>query len=45
MRTAVHGMPRIGRDGALKWALEGFWAGTVSDADLDEVAASIRRHN
>jgi 5-methyltetrahydropteroyltriglutamate--homocysteine methyltransferase len=45
MRTAVHGMPRIGRDRALKWALEGFWAGTVSAADLDEVAVSIRRHN
>ena len=45
MRAAVHGMPRIGGGRALKWALEGFWAGTVSAADLDEVAASIRRHN
>ena len=45
MRTAVHGMPRIGFDRALKWALEGFWAGTVTDVELDEVATSIRRHN
>ena len=45
MRTAVHGMPRIGHDRSLKWALEGFWAGTVSAAGLDEVAASIRRQN
>jgi len=45
MRTAVHGMPRIGHDRALKWALEGYWAGTVSDAQLDEVASSIRRRN
>jgi 5-methyltetrahydropteroyltriglutamate--homocysteine methyltransferase len=45
MRTAVHGMPRIGPNRALKWALEGYWAGTVSDAQLDEVASSIRRRN
>jgi len=45
MRTAVHGMPRIGRERGLKWALEGFWAGTVTTAELDEVAAAIRRRN
>jgi len=45
MRTAVHGMPHIGHDRALKWALEGYWAGTVSDAQLDVVASSIRRGN
>ncbi|HEY5304875.1 MAG TPA: 5-methyltetrahydropteroyltriglutamate--homocysteine S-methyltransferase [Acidimicrobiales bacterium] len=45
MRTAVHGMPRIGHDRALKWALEGYWAATVSDAQLDVVASSIRRRN
>ncbi|HUV57588.1 MAG TPA: 5-methyltetrahydropteroyltriglutamate--homocysteine S-methyltransferase [Acidimicrobiales bacterium] len=45
MRTAVHGMPRIGPNRALKWALEGYWAGTVSDAQLDEVTSSIRRRN
>jgi 5-methyltetrahydropteroyltriglutamate--homocysteine methyltransferase len=45
MRTAVHGMPRIGPGRALKWALEGFWAETVTAEDLDEVATSIRRDN
>ena len=45
MRTAVHGMPRIGQDRSLKWALESFWSGTMSAPDLDEVAASIRRQN
>ena len=45
MRTAVHGMPRIGRGRALKWALEGFWAGTVTSSELQETAAGIRRHN
>jgi len=45
MKTAVHGMPRIGHDRALKWALEGYWAETVSDTQLDEVAFSIRRRN
>jgi 5-methyltetrahydropteroyltriglutamate--homocysteine methyltransferase len=38
-------MPRIGPNRALKWALEGYWAGTVSDAQLDEVTSSIRRRN
>jgi 5-methyltetrahydropteroyltriglutamate--homocysteine methyltransferase len=45
MRTAVHGMPRIGPGRALKWALEGFWSETVTAKDLDEVATSIRRDN
>lgn len=45
MKTAVHGMPRIGPDRSLKWALEGFWGGTVTVEGLDEVAASIRREN
>jgi hypothetical protein len=44
-RTAVHEMPRIGPARALKWALEGFWAGTVSAEELDVVAASIWRNN
>jgi 5-methyltetrahydropteroyltriglutamate--homocysteine methyltransferase len=38
-------MPRIGPARALKWALEGFWAGTVSAQELDVVAASIWRNN
>jgi 5-methyltetrahydropteroyltriglutamate--homocysteine methyltransferase len=45
MRTAVHGMPRIGRDRELKWALEGYWSGRVDERALLEVAAGIRREN
>ena len=45
MRTAVHGMPRIGPGRALKRALEGFWAGRVTADQLEETAASIRRQN
>lgn len=45
MRTAVHGMPRIGSNRELKWALEGYWAGKTSDGDLENTAAAIRREN
>ena len=45
MRTAVHGMPRIGRDRELKWALEGYWSGRIDERALFEVAAGIRRDN
>jgi 5-methyltetrahydropteroyltriglutamate--homocysteine methyltransferase len=45
MRTAVHGMPRIGPGRALKRALEGYWAGRVATEQLEETAASIRRQN
>ena len=45
MRTAVHGMPRIGRRRELKWALEDYWAGRTAADRLSEVAAGIRRDN
>src|SRR5579875_3928683 len=45
MRTAVHGMPRIGRDRELKWALEGYWSGRIDERALLEVASGIRRDN
>ena len=45
MRTAVHGMPRIGRHRELKWALENRWAGRAADEALVEVASGIRRDN
>ncbi|MGH9295517.1 MAG: 5-methyltetrahydropteroyltriglutamate--homocysteine S-methyltransferase, partial [Acidimicrobiales bacterium] len=45
MRSAVHGMPRIGTRRELKWALEDYWAGRTSDVALGEAAAAIRRHN
>ena len=45
MRTSVHGMPRIGPDRALKWALEGFWAGRIDAEELEATASSIRQRN
>lgn len=45
MRTAVHGMPRIGEGRALKWALERHWAGTAGAGELEARAAAIRRGN
>ena len=45
MRTAVHGMARIGRHRELKWALEDYWAGRSAADTLLEVAAGIRRDN
>ncbi|MDA8357814.1 MAG: 5-methyltetrahydropteroyltriglutamate--homocysteine S-methyltransferase [Actinomycetota bacterium] len=45
MRTAVHGMARIGRHRELKWALEDYWAGRSTADVLLEVAAGIRRDN
>ena len=45
MRTAVHGMPRIGKGRALKWALEGFWAGRLDAEALETEASAIRRRN
>ncbi len=45
MRTAVHGMPRIGRHRELKWALEDCWAGRADRDRLLDVAAGIRRDN
>ncbi len=45
MRTAVHGMPRIGEGRALKWALEGFWMGRIDANALEATASAIRRRN
>ena len=45
MRTAVHGMARIGRHRQLKWALEDYWARRTGAEQLFEVAAGIRRDN
>lgn len=45
MRTAVHGMARIGAHRELKWALERYWASGSGPAELLEVAAGIRRDN
>ncbi|GAB3450745.1 5-methyltetrahydropteroyltriglutamate--homocysteine S-methyltransferase [Streptomonospora sediminis] len=43
MNTTVHGYPRIGPDRELKRACESYWAGDSTAADLDAVAARLRR--
>jgi 5-methyltetrahydropteroyltriglutamate--homocysteine methyltransferase len=43
-RTAVLGMPRVGRDRELKFALESYWAGSTGRAELEETARSLRAH-
>ncbi len=45
MRTAVHGMARMGERRALKWALEDYWAGRASAEELEAAAAAVRRRN
>ena len=41
-RTAVLGLPRMGPDRELKFALEAHWAGRTGAAELRETAASLR---
>ncbi|MCC7023460.1 MAG: 5-methyltetrahydropteroyltriglutamate--homocysteine S-methyltransferase, partial [Thermomicrobiales bacterium] len=43
--ATIPGYPRIGKRRELKRALEGYWAGKRSAAELEEVAAAIRRDN
>ena len=43
LHTTVPGIARIGADRELKRAVEGYWAGRISQAELEEVAATIRR--
>lgn len=45
VRSAVHGMSRIGERRALKWALEAYWARRSDSEALEEVAAAVRRDN
>ena len=45
MRTAVHGMARMGEHRALKWALEAYWSGRSSGAELEATARTVRRRN
>ena len=42
LRTAVLGLPRIGRDRELKRALEAYWAGSAGRDELLATAAAIR---
>jgi 5-methyltetrahydropteroyltriglutamate--homocysteine methyltransferase len=39
----VHGMGRMGERRALKWALEGYWAGRLDAAQLEATASTVRR--
>lgn len=42
-RTAILGLPRIGPDRELKFALEAFWAGRCDQDQLEDVARRLRR--
>jgi hypothetical protein len=42
-RTAVLGLPRVGPNRELKFALESFWAGKSGAEELDETARGLRR--
>jgi 5-methyltetrahydropteroyltriglutamate--homocysteine methyltransferase len=44
-RTAVLGMPRMGRDRELKFALESYWAGRTGREELEQTARSLRARN
>ncbi|MCB0949161.1 MAG: 5-methyltetrahydropteroyltriglutamate--homocysteine S-methyltransferase, partial [Mycobacterium sp.] len=41
--ATILGSPRIGPHRELKRAIEGYWAGRISRADLESVAADLRR--
>ncbi|MDK4590441.1 5-methyltetrahydropteroyltriglutamate--homocysteine S-methyltransferase, partial [Kingella kingae] len=41
----LNGYPRVGAKRELKFAVEAFWKGAKSEAELQEVAAEIRRLN
>jgi 5-methyltetrahydropteroyltriglutamate--homocysteine methyltransferase len=43
--ATIPGYPRIGKRRELKRALEGYWSGKRGAAELEEVAARIRREN
>ena len=42
-RTAVLGLPRVGPDRELKFALEAFWAGRIGTEELHSAARELRR--
>ena len=41
----LSGYPRIGAKRELKFAVEAFWKGNTTEAELQQVAADIRRAN
>ena len=44
-RTAVLGLPRVGPDRELKFALEAYWAGKTGEDELTETARGLRAAN
>jgi 5-methyltetrahydropteroyltriglutamate--homocysteine methyltransferase len=45
VRTAVLGLPRIGPDRELKFALEAYWAGRLPESELRATARALRAGN
>jgi len=45
IRTATLGFPRMGRNRELKFALESFWKRKITEAQLLETAANLRRQH
>ena len=45
MLTTTLGYPRIGKGRRLKWALESYWRGKATEAELLSVAANIRQES
>ncbi len=43
--SSIHGFPRVGAQRELKFATEGYWAGTASDEELQSTARELRRTN
>src|SRR3954468_4312595 len=43
--STIPGFPRIGANRELKWALEGFWSGKRTAAELEASARDVRRAN
>lgn len=43
--THILGYPRIGANRELKWALESYWKGKTSEADLLETASQLRKQH
>ena len=45
MQTHILGFPRIGKHRELKKALEGYWSGRISESELCDTAARLKRQN
>ena len=45
MKTTILGYPRIGKERELKKASEKYWKGTISNEELQQAGAAIRKEN